>query len=185
MSVLAKTILLERLRDTTDFFVTPILDENQIGPSSIDIRLHKEFIIFRKSQRESVNLHISDKAAWRVALHEFQERVRFSFNDQFVLHPGELVLGGSLEYISLPTNVFATVEGKSTLGRLGLIIATATSISPGFKGCITLEIVNEGEIPIVVKPGQLIGQLVFWETKGEGAYDGKYLHPIGPQYAVI
>lgn len=183
MSVLAKSELKRLLKNSSDFKVTPLLDEKQIGPASIDIRLHKEFIIFKKSQKAYVKCYANDKDQWRTSLHEFQERVRLSFNDTFVLHPGELILGSSFEYIALPTDIFATVEGISTLGRLGLIIATATSINPGFKGCITLEIVNEGEIPILVKPGIIIGQLIFWETRGEGKYEGKYQHPVGPQYA--
>ena len=74
------------------------------------------------------------------------------------------------------------VIGKSTWGRMGLIIATATKVDPGFRGCITLEIVNEGEVPLILYPGLSIAQLVVHETGRSSTYSGRYRYPIGPEF---
>lgn len=90
------------------------------------------------------------------------------------------------EYLSLPKGLTATVEGRSSWGRLGLIIATACNVDPGFKGCLTLELVNNGEAPLVLYPGVRIAQLVFHRAEGEGYYrGGKYDCPVGPQFSRI
>jgi len=81
------------------------------------------------------------------------------FGDEFILHPRSFVLGTTLEWIRLPRNLAAVVTGKSSWGRRGLIIATATGVHPGFSGCLTLEITNLGEIPIKISPGMHICQL--------------------------
>src|SRR5439155_26160938 len=99
-----------------------------------------------------------------------QESIRISLHDQFIIHPGQLVLGATLEYLSLPKTVAASVEGRSSWGRLGLIIATACSVAPGFKGCITLELVNDGEVPLVLYPGVRIAQLIFHRTLKSASY---------------
>jgi dCTP deaminase len=98
------------------------------------------------------------------------------------------VLGATLEYISLPEDLGASVEGRSSWGRVGLIIATACSIAPGFKGCITLELVNNGDVPLVVYPGLKIAQLVLYRAENAGKYlspGAKYDCPTGPQFSRI
>ncbi|ABG38858.1 dCTP deaminase [Paraglaciecola sp. T6c] len=183
--VLTKEIIKRDLKADNDFWITPLLSEEQFQPASLDVRLGKEFIIFKKSRKQCIDLTLVDSKLNNKLIHEFQERIRLSINSPFTLHPGELILASTLEYLSLPNNIFASVEGKSTLGRLGLIIATATAVSPGFKGCITLEIVNQGEIPVVVSPGQLIGQIIFMRTEGTATYRGRYHYPVGPQFPKI
>src|SRR5712691_2651005 len=79
----------------------------------------------------------------------------------------------------------AALEGRSSWGRLGLIIATAVTVGPGFKGCVTLELVNEGGVPLVVYPGVRIAQLVFQRTGGSSTYVGKYTCPTGPEFSKI
>lgn len=184
MTVLAKSAIKDSLKSVKGIRVTPLLECSQIGPSSIDVRLGKEFIIFKKSRRRVIEYRSNSNGAsnWSKEVHYFQERVRLDLGSEFILHPGELILASTLEYISLPKDIFASVEGKSTIGRLGLLVATATAVAPGFKGCITLEIINEGEIPVVVYPGELIAQIVFFRTSGEGDYAGKYIFPIGPEF---
>ncbi len=193
MTVLAKSAILVEMNKPKGITVTPLLDAAQIGPSSIDVRLGKEFIIFKKSRRQVIdcepqypsnnrNTIDGERSSWKQDVHEFQERVRLDLNSEFVLHPNELILASTLEYIATPEDIFASVEGKSTIGRLGLLVATATAIAPGYSGCITLEVINEGEIPIVVRPGQLIAQIVFFRTSGVGHYEGRYMHPIGPEF---
>jgi dCTP deaminase len=93
------------------------------------------------------------------------------FEKGFILHPRAFVLGVTLEWIRLPYNRAAYVTGRSSWGRHGLIIATATGIHPGFTGCITLELTNVGEIPITVKPGTHICQLFIHQVVTEGDKD--------------
>src|SRR5436309_13869423 len=90
------------------------------------------------------------------------------FGSKYVLHPGGFVLGATLEWIRLPKNLGAYVIGKSSWGRRGLIIATATGVHPGFTGCLTLELTNVGEIPIKIQPGMTICQLFIHRVEEHG-----------------
>ena len=83
------------------------------------------------------------------------------FGKQFVLHPDQFVLGSTLEYLGLPSDMQGSVEGRSSWGRLGLIIATATGVNPGYRGVVTLELRNIGEVPIQLWPGWGIAQIFF------------------------
>jgi dCTP deaminase len=170
-----KTKIEERL------VVTPLINQDEsLGPSSIDVRLGNEFIIMK--QQSFPILDISNKEELSQRIEKYQEKVRIDFKEGFVLHPNHLVIGSTFEYIGLPNNIMAYVIGKSSWGRMGLIIATATKVDPGFKGCITLEIINEGQVPIVLYPGILIAQLVLHKTSGKSRYSGRYNHPTGPQF---
>lgn len=185
MSLLGQTELLLEMRKSEDpLVVTPLLEENQIGDASIDVRLGHEFIILRHSLLPYIDpTHSAD---WNADLLRWQERLRISRFKPFVLNPGQLVLGATLEYVSIPLELAAAVEGRSSWGRLGLIIATATSVGPGFKGCITLELVNNGGVPLVVYPGMRIAQLLFQRLGSHNrAYGGKYSCPTGPQFTRI
>jgi dCTP deaminase len=93
---------------------------------------------------------------------------------EFVLQPGDFGLAASLEYICLPSDMMAFVEGKSSLGRTGLLIATATQIAPGFKGCIVLELFNAGTVPIILRPAMRVAQLVLVSTDREMPSDWLY-----------
>jgi len=94
------------------------------------------------------------------------------FGDSYFLHPRSFVLGTTLEWVRLPRDLAAYVVGRSSWGRRGLIIATATGVHPGFTGCITLELTNVGEIPIAIKPGMAVCQLFFHEVSGPEAAGG-------------
>ncbi|MGO9008620.1 MAG: dCTP deaminase domain-containing protein [Bryobacteraceae bacterium] len=126
-------------------------------------------------------------------LHRFYEPKYVSFDQDFILHPGELVLGATLEYIVLPKDLMAYIIGRSSWGRLGLVIATATVIQPGYKGCPTLELENTGNIPLQIFPGSPIpiAQLsLHWVGPGQKGYIGKYsehrwVGPTGPGYSKI
>lgn len=170
--------------------ITPLLDHSQVGDCSVDVRLGHQFIILRKAAVTHVDP--TDGSRLEQEIHRTQNRIRISRGQQFVIHPGQLVLGATLEYISMPKEIAATVEGRSSWGRLGLIIATACSVAPGFKGCITLELVNDGEAPLVLYPGIRIAQLLLFRTDKEADYHSqshdmppKYDCPIGPQFSRI
>jgi len=184
MTVLSNKSIWKHIKkpfDKDPLIITPLLDpENQIGNSSIDLRLGHEFIVLRKSSISGIDPTELDEL--QKNLYRTQERIRISLKKEFVIHPGQLILGSTLEYISIPKNIFASIEGRSSWGRLGLIIATATSIAPGFKGCVTLELVNSGEVPITLYPGFIIAQLILYSADSTTGYSGKYSYPTGPEF---
>jgi len=164
--------------------ITPILDpEESIDICSIDIRLGNEFIVMRK--QSFPNLDLADQKELEINIGKYQEEIRKNFHEQFVLHPHQLIIGSTFEYIKMPIDLMCHVVGKSTWGRMGLIIATATKVDPGFRGCVTLEIINEGEIPIILYPGLPIGQIVLNRIQEKDTYDGSYACATGPQFPSI
>ena len=131
------------------------LDASAVQPASIDVRLGGEFLVFRNHTRDVIDPY--DRPS------DLMERVTTADGQPFVLHPGEFVLGTTLEAIGLPDDLVARVEGKSSLGRLGLLIhATAGFVDPGWpRGQITLELSNVATLPIRLWPGMRVGQLSF------------------------
>jgi dCTP deaminase len=141
--------------------VTPLIDaDDQIGDASIDIRLGPDIIVSRRATGTTA-FDPSNGDAFRDGLQRHQQYVRRGIGDPFHLQPGEFVIARSLEYVSLPDDISAEALGRSSWGRLGLVIATATLIQPGFKGTITLELANVGDTPLVLAVGLCIAQLVF------------------------
>lgn len=187
MSILAKEEIRAAMERSLEnrLVITPLLDpNNQIGDSSVDVRLGNEFILIRQRAFSSLNLgkpgEIKDKIT------KYQERIRIELRREFILHPNQLVLASTLEYIRLPRDIAAYVIGRSSWGRLGgLIIATASAVAPNFRGVITLELMNLGEVPLVLYPGVRIAQLVLHWTRGGDAYTGRYQSPTGPQFSRI
>lgn len=178
LAYMEKPIIKERL------IITPLITYNDsIDVCSIDVRLGNEFIIMRKQSFPI--LDVADQENLRTSLEKYQERVRINFHEKFILHPHQLIIGSTFEYIGLPADLMCHVIGKSTWGRMGLIIATATKVDPGFKGCVTLEIINEGEVPIVLYPGIPIGQVILHKTRGNNIYKGSYDCPTGPQFPSV
>lgn len=184
MSVLLKAKIIEymeRKQINKRLIVTPLMDPSEsFDAASINVRLGNEFIVMKKQSFPILDISNKEELAKRIE--RYQEKIVIGYGDQFILHPNQLILGSTLEYVSLPETLMCYVIGKSSWGRMGLIIATATKVDPGFKGCITLEIINEGEVPIVLYPGVPIAQLVFHETTGSAAYEGSYGYATGPQF---
>ncbi|MGH9263015.1 MAG: dCTP deaminase [Acidimicrobiales bacterium] len=130
------------------------LDESCIQPSSVDLRLDKLFRVFLNHTMPVIDV--------RKDLSDLTREVEIDQGDAFILHPGEFVLGSTFEKISLPDDLVARIEGKSSLGRLGLLIhSTAGFIDAGFSGHITLELSNVANLPITLYPGMKIGQVSF------------------------
>lgn len=121
------------------------------GAGAVDLRLGSWFMNLR--QARTACLRVGDDGSQVLKTHYVP------FGREFILHPRTFVLAGTLEWIRLPRNLGAYVVGKSSWGRRGLIIATATGVHPGFTGCLTLELSNVGEIPIEIQPGMRICQL--------------------------
>jgi dCTP deaminase len=127
-------------------------DPNMVQPSSVDVRLDRFFRVFDNSKYTHI-----DPAQQQ---DELTSLVETAGEDPFVLHPGEFVLGSTFEAVSLPDDLAGRLEGKSSLGRLGLLThSTAGFIDPGFSGHITLELSNVANLPITLWPGMKIGQL--------------------------
>ena len=158
------------------------LDESLIQPSSIDVRISNLFRVFRNHTRGVIDVKLD-----MVDLTELIEIPEGS-EEPFMLHPGEFVLGSTLERIGVPDDLVGRVEGKSSLGRLGLLIhSTAGFIDAGFDGHITLELANVASLPITLYPGMKIGQVSFMQMTtpadnpyGTGASGSKYQGQRGP-----
>lgn len=147
----------------------PSLDElRKSGSASVDLRLGCWLLFLRQARLPC--LTIADDKSQEAAAHKLSRYHYVRFGDSFYLHPRSFVLGCTLEWVRLPRHFTAIVTGKSSWGRRGLVIATATGVHPGFTGCLTLEITNLGEIPIELHPGMPICQLFIHELRGPSKY---------------
>lgn len=125
-----------------------------VQPSSVDIRLDRYFRVFRNHTARVIDVRENQE--------DLTELIEIGDDDCFILHPGEFVLGSTAERVALPDDLVARIEGKSSLGRLGLLIhSTAGFIDPGFDGHITLELANVANLPITLYPGMKVGQVSF------------------------
>ena len=153
---------------------------DMVQPSSVDVRLDRYFRLFDNHKYPFI-----DPAADQPDLTQLIET---SPDEAFILHPGEFVLGATFEQVSLPDDVAARLEGKTSLGRLGLLThSTAGFIDPGFSGHVTLELSNVATLPIKLWPGMKIGQLCFFRLSspaenpyGSGPYGNRYQGQRGP-----
>lgn len=135
--------------------VTP-LGEDCVQPASVDVHLDGQILVFRNSRRPYIDI--------REDMSDLTEMETITERQPFMLHPGEFVLGSTLESIELPDDLVARLEGKSSLGRVGLLIhSTAGYVDPGWKGHLTLELSNVANLPITLYYGMKIGQLSFLE----------------------
>jgi dCTP deaminase len=187
MSTITRHEIESRLKsaEADRLVITPILSPKQIGVASVDVRLGNQFISFRL---HTCGVFEPYKTPFG-QLHAMQERHVVRFGDHFVLHPRALALGSTFEYICMPSNLEAQVEGRSSWARVGLQIATATSVEPGFRGVLTLELSNVGTIPIQLYPGVRIAQLFFREAnppvEDPCGDRRKYRCAIGPEFSQI
>ena len=155
-------------------------DPQMIQPSSVDVHLDRFFRLFNNHKYPVI-----DPAADQP---ELTRLVDVSAEGSLILHPGEFVLGSTYEKVTLADDVAARLEGKSSLGRLGLLThSTAGFIDPGFSGHVTLELSNTATLPIVLYPGMKVGQLCFFQLSsaaekpyGSGASGSRYLGQRGP-----
>ena len=156
------------------------LTRDMIQPSSIDVRLDKFFRVFDNHKYPHIDPAVDQS--------ELTREVEVKNDETFVLHPGEFVLGSTYEVVGLPDDIAARLEGKSSLGRLGLLThSTAGFIDPGFSGHVTLELANVATLPIKLYPGMKIGQLCFFRLSspadnpyGSAKYGSRYQGQRGP-----
>ena len=151
-----------------------------IQPSSVDLHVDSQFRVFANSRYPYIDV--------KQEMPDLTELVEVKPDEPFILHPGEFVLGSSLEVVTLPDDLAARLEGKSSLGRLGLLThSTAGFVDPGFSGHVTLELSNVATLPIKLWPGMKIGQLCFIRLSsptenpyGSAKYGSRYQGQRGP-----
>jgi dCTP deaminase len=183
----ARTIAAVVLSDRT---IRRLIEEGRIGidpfdpelmqPSSLDVRVDRYFRVFRNSRYPYIDVKTQQE--------DLTELVEVAEDEAFILHPGEFVLGSTLERVTLPDDLVARLEGKSSLGRLGLLIhSTAGFIDPGWDGHVTLELSNVANLPITIYTGMKIGQLSFVQLSepaerpyGSAGIGSKYQGQRGP-----
>jgi dCTP deaminase len=164
--LLSELEIAERLASSDEsrrLIVSPIINgAHQIGPSSLDVRLGTDFSTLESNNLPYIDV-FSDKSKVEQEIAEYTKKVRLKANGQYYLHPGEFVLATTLEFIRLPPDLAGRIEGRSSWGRVGLVVhSTAGYIDPGFKGFLTFELLNSGRVPIALKPGLRIGQICFF-----------------------
>ncbi|MFM7389722.1 MAG: dCTP deaminase [Vampirovibrionales bacterium] len=168
MAILNETHILERLVHPTPekrIVITPLIKpEEQIGPTSVDLRLGTDFQVMRRAQTASID-PLQHPEAVAPQMKELWQWVTVPVGQPFILHPGEFALAHTLEHVTLPLDLSARLEGRSTWGRLGLQIhATAGFVDPGFSGSLTFELSNVSMVPLPLYPGVRISQLCFYEN---------------------
>jgi dCTP deaminase len=141
-------------------------DEGMVQPSSVDVRVDRRFRVFHNARYPFIDV--------RQPMEDLTELVEVEGDEPFILHPGEFVLGQTLERVGLPDDIVARLEGKSSLGRLGLLIhSTAGFVDPSWNGNLTLELSNVANLPVTIYHGMPIGQISFMRM------DAAVEHPYG------
>jgi dCTP deaminase len=184
--ILSDADIRRRLTDG-ELVVEPLDDpELQIQPASIDLRLGREFLEFQRTNIPCIHPNSEQE------VDEYVDETYVEEGEDFILHPGDFVLGTTKERVEIPADLIAHVEGRSSLGRLAVVVhATAGLADPGYKGQITLELSNLGTAPVALTPEMRISQLTFTELKNpaERPYGtergSKYQGQKGPQASRI
>mgnify|MGYP004662953369 FL=1 len=182
MAILSDKTIKEYLKEGK-IVIDPLKDEQQIQPSSVDMRLGDEFKVFKVIRKPYIDPKDEEDIA------EYMESSTVPEGEAFIIHPNEFALATTQEYVKVPDDLVARVEGRSSMGRLGVTMhVTAGYVDPGFEGRITLEISNIGAMPVALYPGQRVCQLVFetMTTPAELPYghpkrNSKYMKQLTPE----
>ena len=156
--------------------ITPLLDRAaQVGPGSIDLRLGTELLIPQLHKSPTADPYAESTEEPFVA----------PFGTEFAIQPGQFLLGATFEFVGMPPHLMGQVLNRSSWARQGLMVATAVTVQPGYGGCLTLELINMGQMPLPLRSGSRIAQLVVWRfaapTQSPYGEAGKYVAPLGPQ----
>ena len=182
MAILSDKTIKEYLEEGK-IVIDPLKDEQQIQPSSVDMRLGDEIKVFKVNRKPYIDPKDEEDIA------EYMESSTVPEGEAFIIHPNEFALATTQEYVKVPDDLVARVEGRSSMGRLGVTMhVTAGYVDPGFEGRITLEISNIGAMPVALYPGQRVCQLVFetMTTPAELPYghpkrNSKYMKQLKPE----
>ena len=178
---------IRRRLEAGDLVVAPLEDPDlQIQPASIDLRLGREFLEFERTNIPCIHPNSEQE------VDEYVSETEVAEDGEFILHPGDFVLGTTIERVEIPADLIAHVEGRSSLGRLAIVVhATAGLADPGYRGQITLELSNLGAAPVALSPGMRVSQLTFTELSSPAAVPygsgrgSKYQDQAGPQASRI
>ena len=184
--ILSDTDILARLHEG-ELVIDPLDDvDQQVQPASVDLRLGSEFLEFQRTNIPCIHPTREDEVGDYIAETVVDD------GEEFILHPGDFVLGTTRERVEIPHDLVANVEGRSSLGRLAVVVhATAGFVDPGYRGQVTLELSNLGTAPVALTPGMRVSQLVFTElsSPAERPYGSergsKYQDQRGPQASRI
>ncbi len=167
--------------------ITPSISEEQINPASVDLKLGNQFRVFKHAEVTHI-----DPRNLNSSTNEIMKLIEINPETPFIIHPGEFVLGITHEYLKLPDDLVGRLDGKSSWGRLGIVIhSTAGTVDPGFEGKLTLEIANISKVPVCLYPGSKICKVTFdtLTSPSELPYnkrkDAKYLKQQSPEASKI
>lgn len=187
MKLLSRKDVQERLsaKGQNQLHLDPLLEDNQIGPVSVDLRLGTDFLVSILTRTPSIDIYPSRPAAGTNTrdITAFFRSTRRDLGDRFAVYPGQVVLATTLEYVALPSDMYAEINTRSSISRLG--IQFQAFIQPGFRGCFPLEITNHGNSPVELIVGGRIVQARFFAL-GEafpyqdGVTDRKYMGNVRP-----
>ncbi|HCZ36783.1 MAG TPA: dCTP deaminase [Cytophagales bacterium] len=175
---------IKRLLDKS-IFIRPLLEESQIGELTVDFRLGYDFLVSIQGREPFIDASHNHKETFRNT-GNFFVKTRRRPGEDFLLHPGQTILGTSLEYIKLPGNVFIILNMRSSYSRLGLSISTI--VQPGYCGCISIELTNANKNPINLTVGSRLFQARFLKISKSTNYfstERKYICSVRPQLATI
>lgn len=168
-----KSILQKML--SGDIIVHPILDDRQINGGKVDLRLDNVFFLvgrFKRPYYDPMQLASNEESRER-----YLEKRIVPYGNYFVLHPNDYALAPLFEFVKLPKNILGRLDGRSSLGRLGIVVhSTAGSVDPGFSGHLVIELMNNGMLPVALYPLMRVATLIFitLTTEAERPYEGKY-----------
>lgn len=186
MKLLNGKAILDALESTDpeSLFIDPLLERgSQVNPTGVDLRLGYDFLVSIMTRRPSVELAPTRDRERRSIGSYFQE-TRRDLGDVFVLYPNQVALATTLEYVSVPRNMFADIVTRSSFNRLGVLLSTC--VQPGYRGCVSLELINHGQSPIELVVGGRIVEARFYEIGSELDYidvaraPRKYLANVRP-----
>lgn len=184
-SILTDIEIIARLIDGS-IVITPLIAAEQIGSTSVDLRLGPEFNILRRAYYGHLDFS-REREKIQQEVRKYSERIQVRALEPFTIHPGEFALGATLEFISVPNDLTAYLEGRSTWGRLGLQVhSTASFVDPGFQGNLVFELQNVGKVPIELYAGLRVAQISFNRSSGSvqtygGGRNQHYKGQLGPE----
>jgi len=169
MKLLTHNEILDQLKDSNPntLFIDPLIADDQIGSVSIDFRLGYDFLVSILTRKPAIDPCPLDDEKKRGIESYFQE-TRRQIGDRFVLYPNQVVLSTSLEYVCLPDNIYAEISTRSSYSRLG--VSVTTTLQPGWRGCIPLELFNHGNSPVEMVVGSRVCQVRFFEIDSKVDY---------------
>jgi dCTP deaminase len=183
--MLSRAEIIERLIEKTEkrIIINPILSSKQMQPASVDVRLGTDFLVIKIGKLTHMD-SLQDPMDTQYEVEKYTDKYKILKKfDKFVLHPNEFILASTLEYIRLPLDIAARLEGRSSWARFGIAVhATAGFVDPGYGGNLTFELKNNGKVPVDIYPGARMGQLAFFKinnTDKENKYRGKYNESFG------